>query len=224
VSGWDDPRMPTVAGVRRRGIIPEAIRQFTLQVGYTQSEHVFDWSLLFAVNRKLLDPVSKRLYFAPDPVRLTVDGAPRLDEVIAYHPTEKELGSRTMSAAGVFFVPGNDVAAMKEGDLFRLIELYNVKLVSKGEGEARAEFVGKDLIKDSKKIQWVPAESAVSIEVLEPSELFNEDGSLNKNSLKIRKGEVEESFKELKVGDIVQFLRYGFVRVDSPEGCVLAHN
>ena len=224
VTGWDDPRMPTIEGVKRRGIIPEAIKQFTLHVGYTKTEHTFDWSLLFAINRKLLDPVSKRLYFAPDPVRLTVEGAPRLDEVLQYHPTEKELGSRTLATAGVFDVAGGDLESMKEGDLFRLIELYNARLVSKGDGEARAEFAGRDLIKDSKKIQWVPAESGRAIEVLEPSELYNEDGSMNKDSLRVRRGVVEESFAGLQVGDIVQFLRYGFVRVDASDRCVRAHS
>ncbi len=224
VTGWDDPRMPTLEGVKRRGIIPEAIKQFTLHVGYTKTEHTFDWSLLFAVNRKLLDPISKRLYFAPDPVRVTVEGAPRLDEVVQYHPTEKELGSRTMATAGVFHIAGSDVEPMKAGDLFRLIELYNVRLLSKEGGEARAEFAGMELIRDSKKVQWVPAESGMPMEVLEPSELYNEDGSLNKDSLKVRRGVVEESFKELRVGDIVQFLRYGFVRVDAPGRCVRAHS
>jgi glutamyl-tRNA synthetase len=223
VKGWDDPRMPTIEGVRRRGILPEAIRQFTLHVGYTKTEHTFEWSLLFAINRKILDPISKRLYFAPEPVRLTVDGAPRLDEEVPYHPTEKGLGSRTMRTAGVFYVAGSDIESMKEGDLFRLIELYNVRLVSKKDGEVRAEFAGRDLIKDSRKIQWVPAESGKEIEVLEPSELYNEDGSLNKDSLKARRGIVEESFSQLQPGDIVQFLRYGFVRVDSPTSGILAH-
>jgi len=223
VSGWDDPRMPTIEGVKRRGITPEAIRQFTVHVGYTKTEHTFDWSLLFSINRKLLDPMSKRLYFAPNPVKITVEGAPRLDEVVAYHPTEKELGSRTMATAGVFYVAGGDIELVNEGDLFRLIELYNVRLVSKKDGEVRAEFAGKELIRESKKVQWVPAETGIPIEVLEPSELYNEDGSLNKDSLKVTRGIVEQSFAELQVGDIVQFLRYGFVRVDSPGRCVLAH-
>ncbi|HEV2227097.1 MAG TPA: glutamate--tRNA ligase family protein, partial [Nitrososphaerales archaeon] len=48
VSGWDDPRMPTVDGLRRRGILPQAIRDFTLQVGYTKTEHEYDWSILLS--------------------------------------------------------------------------------------------------------------------------------------------------------------------------------
>jgi len=222
VDGWDDPRMPTLVGVKRRGLIPEAIRQFTVHVGYTKTEHIFDWSMLFSINRKILDPISKRLYFAPDAVPLTVVDAPALEETIPYHPTE-DMGSRKMAAASEFYIAASDLEAMKEGDHFRLIELYNVKLVSKGNGAGKAVFAGKELIRDSKKIQWVPVESAGAIEVLEPSELYNEDETINKDSLIVRKGMVEDSFKDLKVDDIVQFLRYGFVRVDGPERCIRAH-
>src|SRR5208283_794547 len=102
VTGWDDPRMPTLEGVRRRGIIPEAIKQFTLHVGYTKTEHTFDWSLLFAVNRKLLDPISKRLYFAPEPVKLTVDGVEPQDVEIKFHPTES-MGSRTINVGNELY-------------------------------------------------------------------------------------------------------------------------
>ena len=93
VTGWDDPRMPTIEGVMRRGILPEAIRRFTVEVGYTKSEHTFDWSLLFAVNRKILDPVTKRVYFVPDPEKLRVEGAPGKLVTIPFHPFEKAGGA-----------------------------------------------------------------------------------------------------------------------------------
>jgi len=66
-------------------------------------------------------------------------------------------------------------------------------------------------------------EDSHGVEVLEPSELYNEDGSFNKDSLKTRLGVAESAFDRLKEGDIVQFPRYGFVRVDAPSRCVLAH-
>ncbi|MDA4112965.1 MAG: glutamate--tRNA ligase [Thaumarchaeota archaeon] len=222
VTGWDDPRMPTVDGIIRRGILPATIRQFTIEVGYTKSEHVYDWSLLFAVNRKILDPVTKRFYFVPDPVKLTVQGAPARDVVIPYHPFEK-LGTRTISTAGEFYVPSADVAAMAEGQVFRMIELFNVELVSRGPDWAVGRFAGDGLVQGSRKLQWVVPGSP-TIQVLEPGELYNEDGTFNSDSLKTRFGYVEQSFRELKEGEIVQFPRYGFVRVDGPDRCVLAHN
>ncbi len=223
VEGWDDPRMPTVEGVRRRGIVPEAIRQFTLQVGYGKSEHVFDWSLLFAVNRKILDPISKRVFFVPDPVKLKVDRAPARKVSIPFHPTDEKLGKREVSVGAdpTLFVPSNDLSTLKEGEVFRLMDLYNVRL---SDGKGAAEFAGDERIQESRKVQWVvDDESKVSVKVLEPYELYLEDESLNPHSLVVRKGVAEAAFATLPVGEILQFPRYGFVRVDAPGRCILAH-
>jgi glutamyl-tRNA synthetase len=223
VEGWDDPRMPTIEGVIRRGILPGAIRQFTTEVGYTKSEHTFDWSLLFAVNRKMLDPITRRVYFVPDPVKLRVEGAPDRRVTIPFHPLEK-LGERSLATDGRFFVPSGDVGKMTEGQVFRLMELYNVRLVSKAPGEdVVGHYEGEEMVQDTRKLQWVVQEDSHGVEVLEPSELYNEDGSFNKDSLKTRLGVAESAFDRLKEGDIVQFPRYGFVRVDAPSRCVLAH-
>jgi hypothetical protein len=105
-----------------------------------------------------------------------------------------------------------------------MMDLFNVRLVSKGERTAEAEFAGEELRYDLKKLQWVPDDAhKMAVEVLEPSELYNEDGTVNPNSLVVRKGFAEPSFAALEVGEIVQFQRYGFVRVDSPGKCILAH-
>jgi glutamyl-tRNA synthetase len=212
--------------VKRRGILPEAIRQFTMLVGYSKTEHTFDWSLLFAVNRKILDPVSRRLFFVPDPVQVKVRGAPARTVFIPFHPTQENFGKRQISVAEdpTILVPSGDIAAMKAGDLFRMMDLFNVRLVSKGERTAEAEFAGEELRYDLRKLQWVPDDAnKMAVEVLEPSELYNEDGTVNPNSLVVRKGFAEPSFAALEVGEIVQFPRYGFVRVDSPGKCILAH-
>ncbi len=225
VSGWDDPRMPTIEGVRRRGIVPEAIRRFTVEVGYTQSEHTFDWSLLFAVNRKILDPITKRVYFVPDPVKLRVEGAPGKTTTIPFHPLEN-LGERSISTAGNFYIPSGDVEKISEGQVFRLMELYNVRLLSKpspGSEGALGRFEGEELLQDTRKLQWVTQEDSHGVEVLEPSELYNADETFNNDSLKTRLGVVEGVFESLKEGDIIQFPRYGFVRVDAPGRCVLTH-
>jgi len=226
VAGWDDPRMPTIEGVRRRGILPEAIRQFTMLVGYTKTEHTFDWSLLFAVNRKILDPISRRLFFVPDPVRVRVRGAPARSVSIPFHPTREGFGKRQIFVAAdpSILVPSGDISALRVGELFRLMDLYNVRLVSKGEGTADAEYADDELRYDLKKVQWVSDDKdKKAVEVLEPSELYKEDGTVNPNSLVARTGFAEASFATLQVGEIVQFPRYGFVRVDGPARCILAH-
>jgi glutamyl-tRNA synthetase len=220
VSGWDDPRMPTVDGVRRRGILPEAIRQFTLQVGYTKSEHEYEWSLLFAVNRKLLDPISRRIFFVPDPVRLTVEGAPARRATIPFHP-EAEMGARSIDTSVDFFVPRDDVKAMAKGTLFRLMDLYNLELLSSGESP-NARYAGDNLTQDTRKLQWVTPDK-VGVKVIVPDLLFGEDGKFNESSLREVSGYAEKAFTGIKVGEVVQFPRFGFCRLDSPGKMILTH-
>jgi len=224
VTGWDDPRMPTVEGVKRRGIVPEAIRQFTLQVGYGKTEHTFDWSLLFAVNRKILDPVSIRIFFAPEPLLLKLKGAPRRELSLPFHPTYETLGKREIDvpANPELWVPQADVKEMKAGEVFRLMDLYNVRLTKRGK-VSEAEYIGDERLQEIRKVQWVEDGGKKEVKVLEPHELFLDDETPNPDSLKVRKGYAEAAFSDLSEGDIVQFPRYGFVRVDGPGRCILAH-
>ena len=225
VTGWDDPRMPTIEGVKRRGILPDAIKQFTLQVGYGKAEHTFDWSLLFAVNRKILDPISLRVYFVPDPLQLKVIDAPERDVSIPFHPSYEGLGKRDVHvpAEPNLWVPHLDVSEMKKGEVFRLMDLYNVRLTKRAK-VSEAEYIGDEKLQDIRKVQWVADDADKrEVKVLEPYELFLDDEKPNPNSLKTKKGFAEASFSLLGEGDIVQFPRYGFVRVDGPGRCILTH-
>lgn len=219
VTGWDDPRMPTVDGLMRRGVIPETIREFTLQVGYTKSEHEYDWSMLLSLNRKLLDPHSKRIFFVPDPVELKVEGAPKRSVTIPYHP-EVDLGEREIATSGRFFVSKSDLAILKKGNVFRLMELYDVELTS-DRGEPRARYAGEEVVREMRKVQWVTP-GGIDIEVLEPGLLFDEQGNFNKESLGVAKGLAEVAFSSLKLGEVVQFPRFGFCRVDAERTCIMA--
>ncbi len=219
VSSWDDPRMPTVEGLRRRGIIPQAIREFTLQVGYTKTEHEYDWSMLLSLNRKLLDPVSKRIFFVPDPISLTVEAAPERVATIPFHP-QSDMGSRTINTAGEFFVSAGDLRSIGKGSVFRLMDLYNVRLASNGP-KASGKYAGDEVIGNTRKFQWVtPVHEKIRVTV--PGILFLEGDVYNKDSLKEVSGFAEESVSSLKVGDIVQFPRFGFARQDSPGEFILS--
>ncbi|HXW95519.1 MAG TPA: glutamate--tRNA ligase [Nitrososphaerales archaeon] len=219
VSGWDDPRMPTVEGLRRRGIIPQTIREFTQQVGYTKTEHEYDWSMLLSLNRKLLDPISKRIFFVPDPVPLNVEDAPKRDATIPFHP-QSDIGSRILHTTGEFFVAAGDIKAVKKGSVFRLMDLYNVRVVSNGP-KASGKYSGDEVIGNLRKFQWVTT-AHVKVRVTVPDVLFLDGDVYNKDSLKEVSGFAEESVSSLRVGDIVQFPRFGFVRLDSPGEFILS--
>jgi glutamyl-tRNA synthetase len=219
VSGWDDPRMPTVQGLERRGIVPETIRNFTLQVGYTKAEHEFDWSLLMSVNRKVLDPKARRFFFVPDPVRLHVSGAPKRSVTIPFHP-DKQLGERKFDTDSDFYVPSADIKILNPGDTFRLMDLFNVRLTSAG-GRPAAKFAGDEILAGTRKLQWVLDEKN-PVKVLVPGLLFDEKEEFNKESLKEVKGLAEPSISKAAVGEIVQFPRFGFCRHDSPSTFILS--
>jgi glutamyl-tRNA synthetase len=212
IKDWDDPRLPTVAAAKRRGFLPEAIREFTVQVGYGKAEHTFDWELFYAVNRKLLDPISRRLFFVPDPVALRVEKAPLLKVKLDFHP-ENDLGHRELETAGSFFIPEADAESLKPGEIFRLKDLYNVKLTKTGKTGLAAEYAGKELVPGTKKVQWTTSKEHAA-EVVVPDVLFTESGEYNRKSLAISKGCIEPSVAMVKVGEVVQLERFGFARLD----------
>jgi glutamyl-tRNA synthetase len=225
VKGWDDPRLPTLAGLRRRGILPEAVKSFVLSFGLSKVESEPSWEALLVENRKRLDPAAPRYHFVKDPVRLVVKGAPaELQEVkISLHPERKELGERTVKITNEFHLAKADAEALKPGEVFRLKDGYNVKLTAREDimhtWLLRGEFVSKEMTPDTKKLQWVPAQAGAyaAASVLVPQELFLEGERYNPKSLRIDRGYVEAACKQLAPGTVLQFLRYGFVRLDDPK-------
>ena len=209
VAGWDDIRLSTIRGVRRRGIVPKAIEEFTLQVGITHSQPVFSWDLLLSLNRKILDPVAKRYFFVDNPVKLIVEDAPRISVKLKHHP-DMDLGYREVETRGTFYVPQKDLVDV--GKSMRLKDLYNVKITGRRKGEATGRFDGKELVEGITKVQWT-TEDFVPVEVLIP-DLIYKGNAPNQNSLTIVKGYGEYACREMKIDEHVQFERFGFCRID----------
>ena len=213
ISGWDDPRLLTMRALRRRGIQAKALREFALSFGVSKSESK-DSTLeqLLHKNKQILDPISKRLHFVANPALLKIEGLDSEIELPFHH--ENDLGKRTLKAKDSVYVCGNDIAV---GEMLRLRDLCNVKIDSKlGENEYSAIKVDSEEIPD-KKIQWVPADSAVGIKVEKPLDLLEGDVPA-KVSMQIDEGFAESYVNELKQGEIVQFIRYGYVVKDRVEG------
>jgi len=209
VSGWDDPRMPTLRGLKRRGILPEAIRNFVLSFGLSKVESEPSIDALLTENRRLLDPKAPRYFFVKDPVELVVDGVKKGEMKLKKHPTEN-LGERTLEITGKFFISKSDAEKLKKGDRFRLLDLCNVKLVEKGK-TLRGEFLGNEGMEE-RKLHWV-TDKHMKAEVLVPSELFIEE-KFNKESLRMDEGYCEQECRNLRKGSAIQFVRYGFCILD----------
>jgi glutamyl-tRNA synthetase len=210
VSGFDDVRLPTLRGLKRRGIVPEAIKQFVLQQGFSKVESVIDFSLVESVNRKYLDPRVKRYYFVPDPVQIIVENAQKKTVKLHLHP-DATMGDRTIHTASTFFIPRQDVQKMKVGDVFRLKGLYNVKITKLGD-TVHGSYEGEELIAETAKIQWT-TDDYIELTVFVPELIFKGE-SFNPDSLHETQGYAEKAVAGVPSGEIVQFERVGFVRLE----------
>lgn len=226
IKDWDDPRLPTLSAFRRRGFVPEAIRKFVISLGITLAETKPPFEALEAYNRKIIDPLSMRLFFVKDPVELYVQGAADLDVVLKNHPTDTAFGSRIVKASDRFYVSGDDAAGLKVNDEVRLIELYNVKItkIDRQEGKLSltATPAGKEIKQSMPKIQWVSKQDIFDLRVLIPKQLYVGE-QYNTNSLEVVKGVAESFVSGLKPGQVVQFVRFGFCRIDGNNTAIFTH-
>ena len=205
--GWDDPGLPTVRALRRRGIQAEAIRNFMIDLGMSVTDIAVSMDTLYAENRKIIDPIANRYFFVWDPVRLEIEDVMPTVAKAPLHPTESR-GFREIFVQGEVFVCKGDVQGIKKDDKLRLKDLYNIQITSLR--PLRAKYIGNDLSiikKGAAIIHWCPPRG-VKVKVLCP------DGEYT--------GIGEEGISS-ELGNIVQFERFGFVRIDSVDDEVMAY-
>jgi glutamyl-tRNA synthetase len=220
VMGWDDPRLPTIAGLKRRGFLPETIREFVLSMGLSKVESQPTWDLLESINRKLLDPMARRFFFVPKPVELKVEDAPELKVHLKFHP-DKNLGERQIETEGMFLVSSEDAKSFTPGIKVRLMEAYNIEIISIGRTTV-ARMCAEEKLDKIRRIHWVVPGHSYPLSVMVTGPLLI-DEKYNPASLETVEGLVEEEAKDIKLGDIVQFVRFGFCRLDSPGMAIMAH-
>jgi glutamyl-tRNA synthetase len=211
-SGWDDPRLGTLRALKRRGLQPETIREIMIQVGPKPINVMISWGNFAAANKKIIDSRSNRYFFVRDPVELKVKGVGEtLHAKLPLHPDHPEKGFRQYTIEpeeGVcrFLLPSRDLAEAK-GKLIRLMGLVNVEVTKVGK-TAEAKFHSKEhqvaREKGAPFIHWVTEEKSV------PAEVVMEDAS-------VAIGRAESLVSGLSVDEMLQFERFGFVRVDSKE-------
>ncbi len=111
VSGWDDPRMPTIIGMRRRGYTPQGIREFTRRIGISKSENVVDMAVLEACIREDLEARAPRVMGVLRPLKVTVSnfvtGESQSREA-GFHPEHPEFGSRVVPFSRELWIEGDD--------------------------------------------------------------------------------------------------------------------
>ena len=127
VSGWDDPRMPTIVGLRRRGYTPESLQLFAERIGVTKSDSWIDYSTLEGALRDTLDPIAPRAMAVLDPVKLVLTnwddlmGAGKLDDCSApVHPHHEEMGRRHFKIGKGVWIERTDYEETPPKGFFRL--------------------------------------------------------------------------------------------------------
>ena len=191
-TGWDDLRLGTLRALRRRGFQPDALRHIIHDIGVKPSDITVSMENLSAYNRKIIDSTANRYFFIPEPKKIAVIGLRLRSVKLPMHPNFRR-GFRRFLLGKYFYIDAKDFKSYK-GVEVRLKELCNVKL-----GEI-SELTGME-VKPIPKIQWVP-EKHISIRVEMPEKHIN--------------GYAEGSLARAKAGEIVQFERFGFVRIEKP--------
>jgi glutamyl-tRNA synthetase len=211
VLGWDDPRLPTIAGLRRRGIQPDAIRKFVLRFGMSKTDGIVGMDMLLAENKKIIDPIAKHLFFVPSPKEITIDGA-KTEVRLPLNPYENKE-SREYLVGTDFYIPGKDAESLNKGDIIRLKGLFGASIDSISD----KIYARKDPDGTGKTVQWVSKENCIKARVYIPSDLYKDDGAINPDSLSSTDGYVEAFASKLNKGDIVQFERFGYCILDNKE-------
>ena len=228
IKSWDDPRLPTLAALKRRGFMPEAIRKFVLSLGLTLAETKPPFESLEAFNRKIIDPISLRLFFVKNPVEVHVRGGLEMEVTLKNHPTDVRLGARKLKVDNRFYITEDDAAALKVGDEIRLIELYNIKVTNiakKNDSSLLiiAEVGGDEIRQSMTKVQWIAYNDKVDFKVMIPKELYKGEAKYNTDSLKIAQGFAESFVSSLRPDTLVQFVRFGFCRIDDDQIAIMTH-
>ena len=245
VEGWDDPRMPTLAGARRRGYTPEGFRIFAERIGVSKAHQIIDFAILEDCMREHLNDVAPRRMAVLDPIKLVIDNYPPGKEErveLPNHPQKPDLGRRAVPFSGELWIEREDFQEHPQKGFFRLfpgneVRLrfgYVIKCIGMKDGvvhctyhpDSRSGSSGADKYKVKGNIHWVSAKHAYEVNVRLYDRLFKvvEPGKerdflqdINPDSRRTVKAQVEPSLRDNPSGGPYQFERHGYFVPDQDE-------
>ncbi|MGA7984076.1 MAG: glutamine--tRNA ligase/YqeY domain fusion protein [Burkholderiales bacterium] len=240
VDGWDDPRMPTLVGARRRGYTPEGFRRFAERIGIAKADSWIDFSILEDCMREHLNEVAPRRIAVLDPLRLVIENYPEGKEELCEapnHPQKPEWGKRQVPFSRELWIEREDFAETPPKGYFRLYPGNKVRLryayvveclgYDKASDSVRCRMFedsrsgtpGADAYKVKGNIHWLSAKHAHTAEVGLYDRLFATPqpegvGDLNPESKKIIAARLEPALREAKPEQRFQFERHGYFVAD----------
>mmetsp|Transcript_81974 Transcript_81974/g.95782 ORF Transcript_81974/g.95782 Transcript_81974/m.95782 type:complete len:567 (-) Transcript_81974:188-1888(-) len=240
VRGFDDPRLLTLAGMRRRGYTPEAINRFCDLVGITRSMNVIQISMLENVLRDDLDDKAPRRLMVIDPVKVVIKNWTGEKSVeCPNHPRKPELGNRTVTFTNEFYIDRSDFREVDDNTKFygvapgpRAVGLkYCGNIVCSGfdrDASGKVSVIHADIdfdrkVKPKTNISWVSATASAPVELRLYSYLLKDDKAaidpdflkyIDENSEKVYNGFVEPGLETLAPFASIQAERFGYFVVD----------
>lgn len=218
-SGPDDIRFGTVASLRNRGIEAETLRRIILQVGTNPNDATLSWDNIAALNRSVIDSATRRVMAVFDPIKLVIESyeGPKKTS-LPYHPDNEGLGMREIEVSlendkPVVYISKKDLENLTtKGKALRvrLMGLCNVEIIAtEGHTKAVARYLGSSVEQAKQErmriIQWVPVTTPVTVRVKVPEGL----------ELIVDEGVAEPSLTQTSPGERYQFVRYGFIKIQS---------
>lgn len=248
VHGWDDPRMPTITGLRNRGVPPEALLDFCTKIGIVKANSECQLSYLEACIRDNLNANAERAMAVLNPLKVTVTnytGDEEVDSVI--NPVDENSGTRKVKFGGEIYIDGADFSLnpppkynrLKEGGVVRLKNAYiircdeavkdengnvtELKCTYYPESRSNNDTSG---IKAKGTIQWVNAETGVDAEIRQYSYLLNDAAypgqdfgeRMNLDSEHILRGKAEPYVEEAPENKPFQLMRIGYYKKFTENG------
>lgn len=201
-TGWDDPRLGTIRAIARRGIQAEAIVKLMTEIGVKMADTIVSWKKIYGLNRTFLEEKANRYFMVEHPEPIKIEGVPESELKTVerpLHPDHLDRGMRKLNFDGHVYLEEKDIPSHPK-QVIRLMDAVNITF---NNGKAKYHSSGIDEARKARAriVQWVPVTDAVDCEVLLP------DAS-------IELGYAEESVSDVREGDVVQFERVGFVRLD----------
>lgn len=240
VWGWDDPRFPTIRGIRRRGMTIGALREFILKQGPSRNIVNLDWTLFWATNKRYIDPVAPRhtAVTKANAVTCTIKGARQspYTEAKPKHGKNPDLGTKRVTFGPTIMIDQEDAQSFAQDEEITLMGWGNaiVRNISHSINPLSLKTVTSisfdlnltgDFKATSKKITWLSTEGQklVPIEMVDFDYLItkdkieeddNVDDFLNPKTEFRTEAVADENVAELREDDIIQFERKGYFRVD----------
>ncbi|MEM3522814.1 MAG: glutamate--tRNA ligase family protein, partial [Candidatus Bathyarchaeia archaeon] len=208
---FEDPRLATIASLRKRGITSEALKKFIIDVGIKPADVILSWENVYAYNRKIIDQIANRYFFIQDPIEVLIKNVPKeFDVKISLHPDYPSRGFRYFKIKpenGLLkiLISKKDLEKFASKCLIRLMELFNIS-IEKIENKKAYGCFHSESYEEAKRlnvpiIHWLTKEYSIETKVLMP----------NANELD---GLGEKWLLNENQGSIVQLVRFGFGRID----------